>query len=808
VLTWAQSSVTDAFNYATAGTDKVKYTYTSTSPNDTFPYTNNPTDTLKISKIEYAHANGNFLNQIEFVYEDRSDIKEYWVFSQSKFRERKRLASIKIKLLVSGIYEELRTYNFSYLNVSSRANKTSKLTSVSECRNSVCKPSTQFTWSDEGVDFQLSPSTNVVGFSSFPFTTQDIKKFIASDFNIDGKADLVWLEPDGSNYRFRVSLSNGSTLVASTIQSSASHDLDAWTVYDFNQDACPDILFTVNGSLRLYANNRVSSVCSLSSTSVELVSNLDVHLPSPIDSNRAKSNDAKGVFADVNADGLLDIMYKSSIFYMVKDPSQVNGPYKFVSPTPPYAANKTWASIFTDASAYVEIYGQVLYAGEPVYLNLDSADFSGDFNNDALPDMVLDLMYNYNGSIFRGQKIVLKQKPDGTFIYSGFFNDGQEAAAGAIKVDDVNSDGLTDFAFRRLGSNFVAISFGKGLLGQGVLSLTWNPQYQQLTLPNDDFELIDINNDGLKDIVYRNTLAGDDEIKVLMYTNGVYGDSYPLYVTLANVVGDDKGNHLFMDLDGDGILDFVDLASKAYLGNKASGTAWNKVTKIANGFGEEINISYKQVTDPSVYTKEYDAGAIDSCYTVQGVTKCYPVFDSSAPITVVSSISTSSPTTSDANNLRTTSYQYQGLKVQPAGRGSFGFHKMRMIDNETGNLVTRSFRQDFPFIGLLADTQTYVSGQSTPLSETVNTYSKLSHINGAINPPHLVALTQSVTTQHIAESSAAANTPTLTINGVLTTTTTTQSNIDSYGNPGTVSVAVTGDGSNHITTAQTTRQLG
>lgn len=806
-LIWAQNSIQDALGYATSAQRKVVYTYTNTSIGDTFPYNNYPTDTLKISRIDYGYtSSGALLNSIEFIYEDRIDIREYWVFSQHKFRERKRLNSIKVKArtVTGGNYEEVRAYNFTYLNVAARANKTSKLSAISECRSTVCKPLTQFTWSDEGIDFQLSPSSNVSGFGTFPFATQGIKKFSPADFNADGKTDLVWLEPDGGIYRFRVSLSNGLTLTASTIQSSASHAVDSWTIFDFNQDACPDILFTVNGALRLYANNRVGNVCTLAGTSVELISNMDVHLPSLADADKARSADPKGVFSDVNADGLLDIMYQSSIFYMVDDPAQTNGPYKFVSPNPPYAANRTWGSIFGSVNTYIPIYSQVWFPGQPVYFNLDSAAFPGDFNNDGLPDMVLDLMYDNSGSVFSGDKIVLTQKPDGTFDYVdmfGFYNGGETPAAGSTKVADVNQDGLADFVYKALGSNNVRVALGMGLRN---FNLTYGAQGTHLTLPNDDFELADVNNDGLQDFIYRNTVAGDDEIKVLMYTKGVYGDNNNLYITLANVAGDAKGNHLFMDLNGDGILDFVDLASKAYLGNKASGTAWNKITKITNGLGEEINIAYKQLTDSSVYIREYDAPAIDSCYTVQGVTKCYPVFDIFAPITVASSISTSSPIDGNANNLRTTSYQYQGLKVQPGGRGSFGFRKTMVTDNETGNIVTRTFRQDFPFIGLLDSTQTYVSGQGTPLSETVNTYTKLSHINGAVNPPHLVAMTQSVSTQRIPESSPTASSPALTINGVLTTITTSQSNIDSYGNPGTVIVTLTGDGSTHTTTTTNT----
>lgn len=798
---WALNKTESNFDHAGGGEDRVLYIYS-----------NDPgVDGLMYDTIMYARVSTSLAANIRFYYEARPDTGNI----------SKRLKSVDVYGGNSAA-TKIRTYELSYLDVTGRKNKNSRLSAITECRGAVCLPPTQFTWSDTGIDFSIASPSPISNLSNFPLLPQDEHHYAAADYNGDGRSDLVWLEPSGSNYRFMASPSNGTSFDEAATHSSGAHDLDSWWVSDFNQDGYPDILFVVDGSLNVYINTLISGHRSFDVQPIQLIANLDMGTEPGLDGDWFAP---KGIFADINADGLIDVMYNKAIYYMERDPLETHGPYKFGAASV-ITLGTVSTSLGINNAIAAGIGGFPSQVGSFQTVDLDSAEFSGDFNGDGMPDMVVDAQcVNGSGVSTRCAKVILYRDGTSTWKYfghtgnisilmdeNGAFIGVPDRSGKRFIVGDVNRDGYSDIVWYHHGPGSIHLPptgwYYQLSTGRGMSSYTAIWSGNNVATPTSqliDAGLLDVNLDGFLDFVYHLPATGDDEIGVVLNSNSNASPYNYLLgstaYTFATVNGTTPGNHSFIDrfgdgsfdINGDGILDFVDFESGITLGNKAAGTAYKKITKITNGFGEEINIQYDQLSNSSVYTREFDAAALDYGY---------PVVDVFAPINVVSEVSRSSPTGQSASNLKVTSYQYQGLKAQPAGRGSLGFRVTRVVDDVTGTVVSTSFRQDYPFIGLVESSQTFVSGQTVPLSETANSYTRLSHINGLNLPPYLVAKTQTIGIQRIAESSPSASSSALTINGVLATTTTTHSNFDAYGSPGTVTTQVESGGAVHTTTTQ------
>jgi len=91
----------------------------------------------------------------------------------------------------------------------------------------------------------------------------------------------------------------------------------------------------------------------------------------------------------------------------------------------------------------------------------------------------------------------------------------------------------------------------------------------------------------------------------------------------------------------------------------------DKLTKVTNGFGREIKVNYKPLSDASVYVK--------------GTGASYPIIDVPSPIYVVSSV-----IHQDVNdNTYNIDYMYEDLKVHVTGQGFLGFGKVSISNNLT-----------------------------------------------------------------------------------------------------------------------------
>ena len=189
---------------------------------------------------------------------------------------------------------------------------------------------------------------------------------------------------------------------------------------------------------------------------------------------------------------------------------------------------------------------------------------------------------------------------------------------------------------------------------------------------------------------------------------------------------------------------------------------------LTTGLGAVTNITYKPLTDNSVYTK--GSGAV------------YPYLDLQAPLYVVSHV-----TNSDGiGGNYAMDYTYTGAKSHLQGGGFLGFNQVTAHDPQAGIRTTTVFRQDYPFQGMPLTTQK-VTDSLVPLSQSNNTYTD-TLLNPTLSPVyHQSLLTMSIDTSY-------------ELNGSLVTTVTSTTQYDGYGNP-TQIVVSTGDGYSKTTSS-------
>lgn len=196
-------------------------------------------------------------------------------------------------------------------------------------------------------------------------------------------------------------------------------------------------------------------------------------------------------------------------------------------------------------------------------------------------------------------------------------------------------------------------------------------------------------------------------------------------------------------------------------------TARGRVSSITSGLGLSTAITYSPLTDNSIYTLDK--------------TSAYPKRDFAAPWFVVSRVDA-------ANGLGgsySSTYSYAGARVDLTGRGFLGFRQTLVTDLQTHIASTTNYRQDFPYLGLVASTTKSVAPSTPPggaaaqgmqVSQSTNSY-QFSNASGtatvstpsASSAPYQVSISQNV--------SSGAD-----LDGSSLPTTTTNYQYDAYGN--------------------------
>lgn len=476
--------------------------------------------------------------------------------------------------------------------------------------------------------------------------------------------------------------------------------------------------------------------------------------------------------ADVNGDGLTDIVYPSSGALRTRLMQRQSGGFGWGAERLVAIDQASLGSMPTECDHYnVECTREIAGAPTPKTGFLQMADFNGDAASDLLIQVKTTIVTTHYGT--PGCPIEplvpaagpLAASDDGAWVVLPYTEQtgggpSQPALAGncvdtdirgglhafvvksiasnalgvasygqvapldpeAINLADTNGDGLTDIFYRATSSSAWAYRINNGA-GMGAATALPASSYE------DSVRIADVNGDGRADVL-RVVDAGSYKVyyAMLALPSGGFAAQAPLPGGNAKICegsGCDQRLKapLFGDFDGDGVLDFMSIKigdnADMYVSRAGSRyTPRDTITRFTNGLGAQTDVVYAPLTNAALYRR--DSNTRNGADWGRGA----PVLDLLAPSYAVARVSSSSPQAGAPTAKATVHYRYAGAKVQAGGRGFLGFREIVTFDpNESGGYVVTgtTYAQNFPYIGMpLSTVKRAAIGQSYVLPACLN----------------------------------------------------------------------------------------
>jgi hypothetical protein len=336
---------------------------------------------------------------------------------------------------------------------------------------------------------------------------------------------------------------------------------------------------------------------------------------------------------------------------------------------------------------------------------------------------------------------------------------------------DFNGDGLADAVqYGIVNQNWVIyVALGRG---DGTFHpATVNPPIRGGLGASYQHAFADFNGDGRVDAAIYGFLSDQRWVTSIALGRGDGTFESSNYIYHRGGLGASYG-YAFTDFNGDGRTDaaLYGVVNQVWVASVAlRATGSYSISSISGTAMAGTTISYKHLSLSPDYIKDTGASACT-----------YPCVDLQGPLYVVSEVRSSNGLgiAGSGGEYRST-YRYAGAKSDSHGRGFLGFRQMTVKDEQTGVEQVTTYRQDYPFTGLVASREKTLGTQL--LNRSSNTYSSTS-LGGTRRYPYL--------TQSLEESWE------LTTNGgqgAALPAVTTAYQYDTFGNATQVGVS-TGDG--------------
>ncbi len=660
-------------------------------------------------------------NSVRFEYEERHDPLLHMQSGRQKMSSL-RLVKIESYSNDSPVFEYKLQYAQSQ-EIPNQAVFRSTLTEIVLCSGgaTICLPATSFDYSKFALPiFQQESAEDIINpteFYDYDFhsgTGAWIPNVYSGDWNGDGLKDfLIYEERTGKNIWYVNKGNLQFDRLEDIIDPAEIQEVDAfpglslgWPKYsflllDWNGDNQVDVLFYSpyeNGRNVWYINNGDMTFRAIENP-IQFTS---AHWEwwTPVDGNVEPAAFGDAHVGDYNRDGLPDIMFHFAI---------TGSNFWFINQTD-FGA--------TDSAADDEVVFSE-FAFNPV--DPDSIKrFScngtcwwrpmlADFNVDGRIDVAWRLQGGHRQA---APLYVFAGRGDGTFEDIGptetlFLNEDD------LRVVDINADSAPDFFRRR--SNFyggyhpnIHLYVNDGTGQFSASELFWPlPSLHGMSIGN-------WTGSGHLDFIAFDSNTGDN------YTyrnlgNGKYSapiaNRYPrTYFRRRYSTG--GAVPVPSDLNGDGIDDLMiwDPQDGKNVWYVADLVKSELLTEITTGLGAQTQITYRALSDASVYT-------IND-------TTAYPYMSWTGPMYVVSEVNAEV----GANEFYNTTYRYEDAVMELQGRGMQGFAKVFVMDNERDITQVQRFRTDFPFSGLLETEEQWLGGEQGQLiSRNIRSYDVISY---------------------------------------------------------------------------------
>lgn len=295
-----------------------------------------------------------------------------------------------------------------------------------------------------------------------------------------------------------------------------------------------------------------------------------------------------------------------------------------------------------------------------------------------------------------------------------------------VRFADLNGDGLVDMiqnVNNESGEDEAWINTGTGWKVAPEYKTNIQAGFIDAKHRDNGIKFVDLNGDGVLDIV-QNT--GDDAWEKDAWINtGTGWKEDKNYAPPTEIVTEDHQNNgvRFIDLNGNGLQDIVynDANNKAAWINKAKKFP-DMLIGITNGLGENTAIDYEPLS--GTYVKVYDQekksdGSLDSQYPNPQIDgPMYVVYQTASdtaandpneinklkqtggagaynpPQSPYSTIPNPKNQNKNTENQHITTYHYTGARVNKLGWGFLGFHQVKITDDTTGINTKTTYSQD------------------------------------------------------------------------------------------------------------------
>lgn len=534
----------------------------------------------RIKNIKYAYG-VNRTNpgaahgaRINFGYETRQDVISGYVAGHH-FANDQRLSSINVYNTITS-EQAVRQYNLAYGEGQPVATDSlSRLTSVQECIGATCLPKTTFRWHLPGL------SSQYIATSGFTMANNNhgLRAHRPADIDGDGKIDLVWIEAvyDGSNMqpRLNYAISDGIDFAQQTFAGSSADICPAsgqkevclgttaatfsvkLETFDFNADGRSDVA----------AYDYAAGIWKIYLSEPQgdgswKLSGIPVSAPTA-DGNLTGRGTS---FIDVNSDGLVDAVTIAGIAdikvrYLEVDPTQLVESSRYYRFGPEEFLNP-------DAPL-----GSSQGGWPPIYSDLEIRSSNTDFNGDGRVDFLLTGKITTECHVENPNPnqcppdanlnlAVVITGPNSVAKYAEFpYTIPRER----IQTVDINADGLADVVYPRTNNSFFyRLNLGDGTFGSPVAfsesTLGQNPQYNNAG--PDEPQFTDWNLDGYPDLVWKLTENSTTTVLArtqIRYWNPGTGSYDPASTTPAMPMAQKSKKEwvMFADMTGNGRPDMV-----------------------------------------------------------------------------------------------------------------------------------------------------------------------------------------------------------------------------------------------------------
>ena len=405
-----------------------------------------------------------------------------------------------------------------------------------------------------------------------------------------------------------------------------------------------------------------------------------------------------------------------------------------------------------------------------------------DVDGDRLPDIV----YRYRSAVPKSetdeerQQRIAEGRPlpfeekwiqgaylnrNGKWIFSPSYtplhridSDDSDAAENAtsttqVSFQDVNGDGLPDliYAERCEGScaqavNKTYLNTGTGWVNEKAYDLPADALMKN-TKGDQGYRLLDVNADGLVDVVYHRVLANGTHEKGVYLNSGVGWiskpgqpdadlDAYAPPLAFAEEGRGDLGVRP-LDLNGDGIVDLVQIYKRS--ASETTSAIWinepfaapdsrpyktDLLAEVIDGLGRRSTLTYRSYMGIAFDQEGKASTAYFGTRTSQKDDRSpeYPVLDPPMPGYVATDLAVVGPGVPQ----RTSSYKYKGYRVDTSTGKSYGFSTQEITDRERDRRSVIEFIQRDGLIGNIASTlviQGLRDGTQAEISRSTSSFS-------------------------------------------------------------------------------------